>query len=104
MGMLDGLIEQLEQSPTVARTMEQFNSVKNILIATVNRFDARFQQAENLAIAQSEALVRIEQKIDRLIFINQFSSDMKPAADDGLLAMSLASESTEAMGGVMGSE
>lgn len=71
MGMLDGLIQQLETSPIVQNAMKEFLSIKAILVATVNRFDQRFGV--------------LDSKADRIIFLLEHPHQGAPAGDDGLM-------------------
>lgn len=87
MGMLDGLIEQLENSPAVAKAMAQFNQLREIFVATVNRFDSRFQSAQDLQVAISKSLLDLHAKMDEILFHLKHPSDIAPAGDDGLMKM-----------------
>lgn len=84
MGMLDGLIEQLEKSPVVQNAMVQFDGVRKILVATVNRFDSRFGEADT----KTDELNR---KLDRILFILENPS-YTPLAGEHVLALSENSE------------
>lgn len=85
MGMLDGLIEQLENSPAVAKAMVQVNEFRAILVATVNRFDTRFQSAQDLQVAISKSLLDLHSKADEILYHLKHPSDIVPAGDDGLM-------------------
>lgn len=84
MGMLDGLIEQLENSPIVKKTIVQFEQVRDILVATVNRFDQRFGQID-------EKLASVDTNTTRILFILEHPSNIVPAGDDGLMKLLEAS-------------
>lgn len=73
MGMLDGMIEQLEKSPIVQKTIKDFENIRQILVATVNRFDERFGQ--------------LDAKADRIIFLLEHPHQGAPAGDDGLMKL-----------------
>lgn len=87
MGMLDGLIEQLENSPAVAKATAQVNEFRAILVATINRFDSRFQSAQDLQVAISKSLIDLHTKVDEVLFRLKHPSDIVPAGDDGLMKM-----------------
>src|SRR6266481_5297386 len=80
MGMFDGLLQQLENSPIVQKTVEDFKNIQRVLVATVNRFDERFGV--------------LDAKADRIIYLLEHGDKtIVPAGDDGL--MKLLGESDE---------
>jgi hypothetical protein len=91
MGMFESLISQLETSEVVKSTIKKFEGVREILVATVNRFDQRFGDAEKRDQEYYTVLVdklnSVEAKLDRVLFSLDHPSDIAPAGDDGLLAM-----------------
>lgn len=86
-GVLDGLIQQLETSPMVQKAMAEFLSVKNILVATVNRFDQRFGEAEERLKNLHASVEGVDIKAERIIFLLEHPSDIRPAGNDGLMKM-----------------
>lgn len=82
MGMFDSLLQQLESSPVVQKTVEDFKNLQRVLVATVNRFDERFGA--------------LDAKADKIIFLLEHTDKtIVPAGDDGL--MKLLGESGEEM-------
>ena len=82
---MKGLLDQVMQSEDVQQGIKIASDAKNALIATANRFDTRFNALEQLATAQAQATLRIEQKLNQIY--DTLHSDVVPAAPDGLMQL-----------------
>lgn len=73
MGMVDGLIEQLGNSPAVQDAMGKLIELREGVIQAMAHFNTRLDVMDG--------------KLDRIIFSIEHPSDIAPAADDGLMKL-----------------